>query len=761
MRIVKIEINEFGPLSERTFSFDEAFMLIRGDNESGKSSLMLFIKFALYGFAKKVRGVTVSEAERAISRKSDSAGGSMTVLHEGKLYRIDRRVHKTQRSATEKLQVTDIETGLPVDTGASVGEYFLGIPADVFESSCSISQLSCTSVKGEQTGTAIKNLLSSADETIDAQKALATLDSARKKYLHKDMRGGSIAELREQKAELEISYRQAIEDSDRTEQIKDELAKLDKTIEDISVTQKTYEDLISQINLRTVVRLFDKLHESERDRDDTKERLSALTDKAKKGGKEPSDELVASLRHSKSEIEISKKTYGETEARHAQCRENAEKVKTENVKILEELGGIDVLSSMISAFLKKAKNASALGAVFGILFALSAAAGAALVMLSMLTVSIAAFGVSAVSAALAIIFTVSKSKARKGADELFAPFGYTSKQNDKLIAALRSELEACRTAEGALTVSVNELMIRERMLKDSLKRGAAILAPYATASDESCETLLSALDEAIGQIEAYLRKKLELSSRLSTLEERISEMSKELSDYNEHKIRAKVSEKIMNMSEAEIKDAKKSKSFCDVQLTHLTQKRSSLDRSLIERKYSVQDPFAIAARLAAIEEELAIQEGNFAAVSLAHEAISEASVKMRSTLSPKIKSLSEDYMSQLTNGRYVSLGVSDSLDISVTDDGFSYPAEAFSTGTRDTAYLAMRLSLVNILPSGEAPPILMDETLSMVDDKRTLRALSLISELCENGGQCIYFSCQDREARLCRENDIPFGLIEM
>ena len=162
MRIVNIHINEFGPLHERDFELGNDMTIITGENESGKSTLLLFIKFALYGLSKKAKGSLVPETDRALSRDTSIASGSMTLCHDSRLYRIDRQLSKKSKTFTERLQVTELDTGLKINYGNSPGEYFLGIPVEVFESSCGISQLGCTTIKGEQIGTAVKNLLSSA-----------------------------------------------------------------------------------------------------------------------------------------------------------------------------------------------------------------------------------------------------------------------------------------------------------------------------------------------------------------------------------------------------------------------------------------------------------------------------------------------------------------------------------------------------------------------------------------------------------------------
>ena len=47
--IEKIEINSFGCISDKVFSFDKGFNLVFGNNESGKTTLLSFVLFAFYG----------------------------------------------------------------------------------------------------------------------------------------------------------------------------------------------------------------------------------------------------------------------------------------------------------------------------------------------------------------------------------------------------------------------------------------------------------------------------------------------------------------------------------------------------------------------------------------------------------------------------------------------------------------------------------------------------------------------------------------
>ena len=91
MRIIEANIIQFGKFKDCTFTFDKGFNIVKGDNESGKSTLLAFIKFALYGVGRKNPNIEVGERERALSWNVGIAAGSLTLEDvDGKKYRIER-----------------------------------------------------------------------------------------------------------------------------------------------------------------------------------------------------------------------------------------------------------------------------------------------------------------------------------------------------------------------------------------------------------------------------------------------------------------------------------------------------------------------------------------------------------------------------------------------------------------------------------------------------------------------------------------------
>ena len=87
MKIIEINIIQFGKFKDVSFTLDDGFNIVKGDNESGKSTLLGFIKFALYGVGRKNPNIAVGERERALSWNVGIAAGSLTIEDErGKRY---------------------------------------------------------------------------------------------------------------------------------------------------------------------------------------------------------------------------------------------------------------------------------------------------------------------------------------------------------------------------------------------------------------------------------------------------------------------------------------------------------------------------------------------------------------------------------------------------------------------------------------------------------------------------------------------------
>ena len=191
MIITELNILEFGGMKERVFSLSEGLNLFEGENEAGKSTVWLFIKFMLYGLPKKGQ----EERVRSVSRDGHCAKGTMRVRAHGEEYVIERSFVEGTRGGSERVYVFRVRDGQDVLFDTSPGEMLLGVPKEVFESSCGIGQTMGTALGGKKSMDAIRNLLSTADERVDVSKIIDKLDRIRVTYRYNNGKGGRILDL--------------------------------------------------------------------------------------------------------------------------------------------------------------------------------------------------------------------------------------------------------------------------------------------------------------------------------------------------------------------------------------------------------------------------------------------------------------------------------------------------------------------------------------------------------------------------------------
>ena len=165
----------------------------------------------------------------------------------------------------------------------------------------------------------------------------------------------------------------------------------------------------------------------------------------------------------------------------------------------------------------------------------------------------------------------------------------------------------------------------------------------------------------------------------------------------------------------------------------LREKDKQLREELINRKAATEDPMVIADRLATLQEELASCEDYYQAVQTAIEGIGRAAEAMSGNITPALSRNAGNLMDYISDGRYAELRTGSALAVSLADgSALTTPEEMLSGGTKDAAYLALRIALMMQIFDGELPPLLMDEALCQVDDSRMKRILALLCKLSES-----------------------------
>ncbi len=135
MRLIRCHILAFGGIADRRIEFKDGLNELCDKNGSGKSTLAAFLKVMLYGLEGE-RRKTLSDNERKLYAPWGGGrfGGSLTLSHEGKIYRIERFFDP------DEFTVIDEATEKPTDRfGESVGQKILSVDADSFLKSIYLS----------------------------------------------------------------------------------------------------------------------------------------------------------------------------------------------------------------------------------------------------------------------------------------------------------------------------------------------------------------------------------------------------------------------------------------------------------------------------------------------------------------------------------------------------------------------------------------------------------------------------------------------
>ena len=179
----------------------------------------------------------------------------------------------------------------------------------------------------------------------------------------------------------------------------------------------------------------------------------------------------------------------------------------------------------------------------------------------------------------------------------------------------------------------------------------------------------------------------------------------------------------------------------------LSSLRSSLDR-IAGRLHAAGDPLALQAAAERLTDEIALLEGEYAAIELAMSTLAHANTQLQGRFSPALGKRAAEIFDGLTGGAYGGVILDKTLRVSAEPAGTGVPRDVgyLSAGAADQLYLAVRLAVCDlVLPPENAVPIVLDDALSSFDDARCAAALDYLRKEAEKR-QILLFTCHSREA---------------
>ncbi len=693
MIIKKIYIRGFGKFIDFELDLLRNMNIIYGPNESGKSTVMAFIKAVLYGLkgGRADKDGLVSEIKRYKPWKNGSYGGYLNIESDkAGAYRLDRDFGNNNVKLFDRdfNEITSVYSG--TKDGRGIAEKLTGINENVFERTVFIKQLGTkidTSASKDLIDR-ISNLGQSGYEDISYKKAYLVLKEALKVQVGTD---------RSYTRPLDII-------SSRLE----ELSRIRETIreheESLWQTRDRFEQSLSEIEL---LESKEKLIANAFEFSELKERLTVQRGKY---------EEIGFLNDG---IKLTQKNIRKVTEEQLALEQKAKQVVQQEGGLRSDLNGYR-LDELEKGYLKRKsmiKGLDILGVIA--LIALIAALGGVFLLnrLPVYTAAIPALA-AAISGALRFVN-------RKQLKELEEGLKTLTEREELARQKLDNAQKVKELVDQQLTALSERMNSEKVQLEQQIKRLEVVSLNFRQNETQELEYRIDQLSDAIIQQldkSAPLLTKVENMLLESVLENRGESQNLELT-------------RLRHVYTEQLQQKKIEKAALELQLQ---KKVSTLDAEAVE-----QEIHKLTQQKKALE-----QRGD--ALNIAMKTLEEASYEVQKKFLPVMNKVFNSTFAGLTGQKYKDARAGDNLNIMLSDPDSEtvIPVSALSNGAIDQLYFALRMAIAeSVLKGNEVLPLFMDEPFAQYDDERTIQALNRIGELSKTQ-QIIIFTCKQREVEL-------------
>ncbi len=727
MKIERIQIASFGRLHDLDLTLQDGINILEGPNESGKTTVAAFIRFAFYGLSGRAEN-GLSPREQYLSFGTREASGSLTLSCPKGNFRIERALVQNARGISEHLTVVDLSSGAIVKNADPAVLFLGGTPEEVFCRTAFVGQADGSTVDGKKVGQAIENILTSADESVNTKKAIKKLDDARVMLLYKNKKGGKIYELELERDDLIARAHQAEDDCRLMEEKKkllaDTVATLEKNREQLAILEEklAYTDALRRMGQ------IERSKEAEQALEQATKQLEEKTAGLQKGDFCPDDAYLASLEA------IGKQMVQMTdEKRKIKAKIEALRVEAEKEEAPEDP---EQLSSLLSLRKKtdRFRSTSFISLFFALLFAV---VGIIIDNLA-LAVPLPVIGIGA----FVYCFIVSRKAEKEvfaildelGADteeQAIAILTNSAVQNARIEAAkeaisdLESEYAAVKAGESAMIHDAAALGAKwEKEIADT-----RALAELIAEARVACHALSEAKQKKDHAAMAYKglftpHTEKEVAALCEILEGGGSELEGD-----------------------EYTKASNNRKFYRQTIDLLGKRQRETEHIIIELRARTEIPDDLRQKAAELEKRIEALRFRHDAYLLAGQKLAEASSLLRARITPALSGEASAFVCHTTEGKYPEIGVTDDFELNYNDRSATRTTEYLSCGTKDLAYLGLRLGLVKTLFAKDVPPLVFDESFSRLDDRRLAMVFTYLAGYSEDGKQIILFTSGRRERK--------------
>ena len=767
MKINKIYISAFGGLKDFTLEFEDGLNIIYGNNEDGKSTVAAFIKAMFYGTGRNSKSLADSPRQKYTPWDNCVMAGRIYFENAGKNYCLEREFRKSD--STDRILLTDTDSGKTVDAGDSIGNKFFGMSAAAFERSMFIGNAdfikdgaAASEINGK-----LSNFAVTGAEDVSYKKIEKNIFDARAKLISKSGKSGSYNEDLQLLGELNERLKKADDDAKIKSRLNDTAAKKRAEYEQL---YKKYTELKSIAEREQDIKNREKLTEFL----ETKRELDRLNMSLKLD-----DGTVINENYTQ-KIEFVIKKYETCADRCEQINQDISRMKAatelqntyspevakEQIdRLTAEINGLyeqtalieqseSTLNTKAEELKQKLYAAQNKKAAFNpILLTMSvvfAVLGVAAYFLSFIGATFI-WGMALIELIVAFIL---KPKNAKGIAEIQNELADTncaiaeSKTNKSII---QEQIGKIKAQINDLTLAINtDTAVKQQRLADLKQKEDELAAETnkAQAAKSEIINLLSGFGNIDSIESAYdlLEKLKQKTENQKAIKLRLKTASQFLGNIDYDKAEQKLAA-INDAQEYKNVDFSAVKSSLNDVSGKIDELKEQLTVIATELKTSFkhsENPEELKREIRILQEKIDSKKEFCDTADLALSVLEQSFHELRRGFGSELEKQTQAIFSSLTGGKYSNINISDELDISVEQSNIFGTRDIgfLSLGTTHQAYLSLRLAITKLISGDNTMPIFLDDSLAQYDDGRTDKAIRFLKEFCADG-QGIFFTCHN------------------
>lgn len=766
MRILELNIQAFGGLRNFSWQPDQGFSLLYGPNESGKSTILAFVRAMFYGLGR--RSQNLEKNARQLYQPWHHAGemgGSLTFELQGQTYRLERKFGRVRSEDQVTLYNQSLYQNVDLAHPDQPGLDLLKLSEDNFTLACLVAQ-----PQEAANPQALNQVILQLQATGSEDQATSLLGDQLQKearILGAGSQGGLLGEALaqvetlEQELEAAVNRDQAIQASrGRNKLLEDRLA--------VTEAGLTYYQLESDLALLRAhmqpwsdyqKRKAAQLDQAKAQLPPDQQKLKALPARELGLLGQKADQLARlsqelqqtgdNLRQAEEDIrQLSLQLH---QARQASSQAD-HKQQCLQAKI-QELG-LDQIPSQRPPSWSLLVLAAGLGLSLVIIFILSV----------FTKIPVLGIGLGLVGASLVIFALVRFSEQGRLQDYQAA----LARRHRYMEASQAAKEKSNRAAwyleriEEDLAKKEGERQARFHMYQTALRR-------YEAARQDFRLTLKPWYPELGDQdpLAAWDKvKNFSLSAQVRALEaESLEPYSPEdlrqmQADYEAAQKEVQRTEKALTdlltawpqLAQGPDQDRAELRAAAQVLREQLADQKAELASLEVQGK----DTANLEAALTEARQDLAQKDQEYRVVKLAQAILTRALKDYQLQFQPQLQTKSQAWLRELTQGRYQEVQVSAEGDLALvsSQDGHYHEDAYYSTGTRDLVYLSLRLALADMLAEAKNLnlPLFLDDSLSSLDQDRWENALTALTNYAQNTGRQIILCTASHNMRQIAES---------